>query len=156
MTENTPPEFSIQRIYIKDLSFESPQSPQVFRAEWQPEINLQLQTQTHALDEDAHEVVLSVTVTATFEQKTVFLVEVKQAGIFTLKHFPEAQLKAMLGSVCPGILFPYVREAVSDVVTRGTFPQLYLTPINFDALYAQHLTEQTQRGDEGGKIITAH
>src|SRR3990167_418756 len=144
------PEFTIQRLYIKDLSFEAPQSPHIFQQQWQPEINLQLQTQTHALGEDLHEVELSVTVTAASDEKTAFLVEVKQAGIFLLKNFPEEQLKAMLGSVCPGILFPYVREAVSDVVTRGTFPQLYLTPINFDALYAQHLAEQNQAASEGG------
>lgn len=151
------PEFTIQRLYIKDLSFEAPQSPHIFQQQWQPEVNLQLQTQTSALGEDLHEVVLSVTVTATAEEKTAFLVEVKQAGIFTLKNFPEEQLKAMLGSVCPGILFPYVREVVSDLVTRGTFPQLYLTPINFDALYAQHLAEE-QGKVSGGQdtLIAAH
>lgn len=155
--ETKQPEFAIQRLYIKDLSFEAPQSPQIFQQQWQPEVNLQLQTQTNALGDDAHEVELSVTVTATSEQKTAFLVEVKQAGIFTLKNFPEDQLRAMLGSVCPGILFPYVREVVSDLVTRGTFPQLYLTPINFDALYAQHLAEQQKGGGDGkSTIITAH
>ncbi len=148
------PEFLIQRVYIKDLSFEAPQSPQIFQQQWQPEINLELQTQTNALGEDVHEVILSLTVTATAEKKTAFLVEVKQAGIFTLKNFPEVQLKAMLGSVCPGILFPYAREVISDVVTRGTFPQLYLTPINFDALYAQHLAESDKGGGSG--IITSH
>lgn len=136
------PEFAIQRIYIKDSSFEAPSSPRVFQEQWQPEINLQVQTNTQALGNDTHEVELAVTVTATSDKKTAFLVEVKQAGIFTLKNFGEDHLKAMLGSVCPGILFPYAREAISDMVTRGTFPQLYLTPINFEALYAQHLAEQ--------------
>ncbi|MBI5447990.1 MAG: protein-export chaperone SecB [Gammaproteobacteria bacterium] len=145
------PEFAIQRIYIKDLSFEAPQSPEIFQKQWQPEVNLQLQTNTKSLGDDTHEVELAVTVTATSEQKTAFLVEVKQAGIFTLKNFEEAPLKVMLGSVCPGILFPYVREVVSDIVTRGTFPQLYLTPINFEALYAQHLAEQQTEGS-----ITSH
>lgn len=156
-TTSNQPEFAIQRLYIKDLSFEAPQSPHIFQQQWQPEVNLQLQTQTNALGNDLHEVELSVTVTATSEEKTAFLVEVKQAGIFTLKNFPEDQLKAMLGSVCPGILFPYVREVVSDIVTRGTFPQLYLTPINFDALYAQHLEESKKGGADGkGTIITSH
>lgn len=151
-TEQTPetqPEFNIQRIYIKDLSFEAPQSPTIFQEQWQPEINLQLQTNTHPLGDDAHEVELSLTVSAVGpDKKTAFLIEVKQAGIFTLKRFPEEQLKAMLGGVCPGILFPYARELVTDVVTRGTFPQLYLTPINFDALYLQHLTQQEGKKED--------
>lgn len=142
-TETQQPEMHIQRIYIKDLSFESPQSPEIFKAEWQPEVNLQLQTNTKALGEDNHEVELFLTVTATTpDKKTAFLLEVKQAGIFTLKGFPEENLKAMLGGVCPSILFPYARELVTDIVSRGTFPQLYLTPINFDALYMQHLAQQ--------------
>ncbi|OGT42491.1 MAG: protein-export chaperone SecB [Gammaproteobacteria bacterium RIFCSPHIGHO2_12_FULL_40_19] len=136
------PSFAIQRIYIKDLSFEAPQSPDVFQKQWQPEVNLQLQTQTNTLDNDAHEVVLSLHITATSEEKTIFLIEVKQAGIFTIKNLLPDQLKATLGSVCPNILFPYARELISDLVTRGTFPQLYLAPINFDALYAQHLEQE--------------
>lgn len=136
------PEFGIQRIYIKDLSFEAPTSPQIFLQKWQPEVDLQLNTDTQALEENVHEVVLSATVTVSSEGKTAFLVEVKQAGIFYIKDFPANELHAVLGSVCPGILFPYVREVVSDIVTRGSFPQLVLAPVNFDALYNKQLQEK--------------
>lgn len=143
-TAATQPDFQIQRVFIKDLSFESPLSPAVFQQEWKPEINLQIQTDTQALEADLHEVVLKLTITAvTEEKKTAFLLEVKQAGIFLVKGFPAEQVGGMLGSVCPSILFPYARELVTDLVTRGTFPQLYLAPINFEALYMQHLSQQT-------------
>lgn len=136
------PEFGIQRIYIKDLSFEAPTSPQIFLQKWQPEVDLQLNTDTQPLEENVHEVTLSATVTVTSEGKTAFLVEVKQSGIFYVKDFPPNELHAVLGSVCPGILFPYVREVVSDIVTRGSFPQLILAPVNFDALYNKQLQEK--------------
>lgn len=136
--------FDIQRIYIKDTSFESPNTPQVFREEWKPEVNIDLQTKTQALEENAHEVVLTVTVTAKKEGKTIFLIEVKQAGIFTIKGFDKDQLGQMVGSFCPNILFPYAREIISDIAVRGGFPPLYLTPVNFDALYAQHVEQQKQ------------
>lgn len=142
-TNNNPqttsgmPEFGIQRIYLKDLSFEAPLAPQIFLQKWEPAVDLQLNTKATKLEDAIHEVVLEATVTVTTEQKTAFLVEVKQAGIFFLKDFPASELDAVLGSVCPSILFPYLREVVSDVVTRGSFPQLILAPVNFDALYAQ-------------------
>ncbi|WP_423062953.1 protein-export chaperone SecB [Candidiatus Paracoxiella cheracis] len=150
--QGSEPEFGIQRIYIKDLSFEAPNSPQVFLEDWQPELNMDLGTKTDALGDDNHEVVLTVTVTVKMKEKTIFLVEIKQAGIFTIKNFPEDQLRPMLGSFCPNILYPYAREAVTDAVVRGGFPQLYLTPVNFDALYQQH--EQSQQGgsDEEGTV----
>ncbi len=135
-------EFAIQRIYIKDLSFESPQSPAIFRGEWKPEVKFELNTANQALDDENHEVVLSVTVTAEVDKKVAFIVEVKQAGIFTLKGIAGEQRDAVLGSLCPSILFPYLREAVSDAVVRGSFPQLYLAPINFDMVYAEHKKQQ--------------
>lgn len=138
------PEFSIQRIYVKDLSFESPQTPALFQQEWQPDLNLQIQTNTTRLTEDTHEVILKLIVTVKSTDKVAFLIEIQQAGIFTLRNFPEQQLHAMLGSVCPSILFPYAREVVTDLASRGTFPPLYLAPVNFEALYAQHLTQQNQ------------
>lgn len=140
------PEFGIQRLYVKDLSFEAPNSPKVFLDEWQPELNMDLATKANALGEDNHEVILTITVTVKMKDTTVFLIEVQQAGIFTIKNFPEDQLRPMLGSFCPNILYPYAREAVTDVVVRGGFPQLYLTPVNFDALFEQH--EQKQHDDE--------
>lgn len=139
-------QFSIQKIYVKDVSFESPSAPQSFTEDWDPSINLELNTSGAGIAEDTYEVVLSLTVTAKNKDKTAFLVEIQQAGIFTVSGFGEQDLNAMLGSFCPNILFPYAREAVSDLVSRGGFPQLALAPVNFDALYAQHLEELEQAG----------
>lgn len=147
MTEQTEQQaqgkFAIQKIYIKDISFEAPNSPQSFTEQWEPKVNLDLNTNAQGVAEHNYEVVLSLTVTVSNNDKTAYLVEVHQAGIFLLEEFPEEMLRAMLGSFCPNLLFPYAREAVSDIVTRGGFPQLLLNPINFDALYEQHLQQQT-------------
>jgi len=138
-------EFALQRIYVKDLSFETPNSPVIFTEEWKPESNLNLNSNVTKLGNNAYEVVLTVTVTTKVGDKTAFLVEVQQAGIFIIKGFAENELGHMLGAYCPNILFPYTREVVSDLVTKGGFPQLLLTPVNFDALYAQHMQEQQKR-----------
>ena len=139
-------EFGIQRIYVKDLSLETPNSPKIFLENWEPELNMDLQTKSDSLGEDAYEVELTVTINVKIKDKTAFLVEVKQAGIFSLVKFPQDQIGPMLGSFCPNILYPYAREAVTDAVVRAGFPQLYLMPVNFDALYEQ----QTQQagGDD--------
>lgn len=147
--QTNEPEFGIQRLYVKDSSFEAPNVPAIFRKEWQPELGLDLHTHAEKIDNDIHEVTLTVTVTAKLGEETAFLVEVKQAGIFTLSNFSNEQLKPMIGSFCPNILFPYAREVITDMVVRGGFPPLYLSPINFDALYQQHLQEQ--QGEAGGK-----
>lgn len=139
-------QFAIQKIYIKDVSFESPNSPAMFTKEWQPEVNLDMNTNTQALSEGVFEVVLSLTATVKNADQTAFLVEVQQAGIFTINGFAENDMGHMLGSFCPNILFPYAREAVSDLVTKGGYPPLILAPVNFDALYAQHLAQQQQAG----------
>jgi preprotein translocase subunit SecB len=149
MAEQKNPEFNIQRLYIKDISFESPNSPEMFQAEWKPEVNVDLNVETNKLAEDVHEVVLKITVTTKLDKKTAFLAEVNQAGIFTLKNFDNEQFQAMLGSFCPNILFPYAREAVSDLTNRGGFPPLYLAPINFDALYQQQLEAEKGKGTTG-------
>lgn len=146
------PEFGIQRLYLKDLSFEAPNSPQVFLDEWQPELDMDLATKANSLGDDNHEVILTVTVTVKMKDKTIFLVEVHQAGIFTIKNFPKNQKRPMLGSFCPNILYPYARETVTDIVVRGGFPQLYLTPVNFDALLEQHEQNQHSDSDEGGTV----
>jgi preprotein translocase subunit SecB len=143
--DTTEREFAVQRMYVKDLSFETPESPGIFKDQWEPDMNLEMHTNSSELEEGAHEVVLSATVTVKSNEKTAFLIEVKYAGIFTIKHFEEEQLGALLGSVCPSIIFPYLREVVSDIVTRGSFPQLILAPVNFDALYAQHLEQQESK-----------
>lgn len=144
-------QFSIQKIYLKDVSFESPNSPAVFTGEWKPEVNVQLNTEIKGLDNNMHEVTLSVTVTAKQQDKTAFLVEVKQAGLFQLAGFEQEQLGGMLGAYCPETLFPYAREAISDLVSKGGFPQLLLSPVNFNALYMQHQQQQAQAATD-----TAH
>ena len=137
-------QFAIQKLYLKDVSFESPSSPAMFTKEWQPEVNLDMNTNTQALSEGVYNVVLSLTATVKNADQTAFLVEVQQAGIFTINGFAENEMGHMLGSFCPNILFPYAREAISDMVTKGGFPPLLLAPVNFDALYAQHLAQQQQ------------
>ncbi|OGT60080.1 MAG: protein-export chaperone SecB [Gammaproteobacteria bacterium RIFCSPHIGHO2_12_FULL_43_28] len=145
------PQFEIQRIFVKDMSFEAPNTPHTFSEDWKPEVSLNLETKSNRIEDNAHEVVLSITATVTSNNKTAFLVEVQQSGVFMIKGFPEDQLHQMLGSFCPNILFPYAREAVSDVVVRGGFPQLILAPVNFDALYAQHVEQQGKQGS-GEKV----
>ena len=135
------PEFAIQRIYTKDVSFETPNSPDVFQLDWKPEIKLDLDTRSTKLADNTYEVILSVTVTATVEDKTAFLAEVQQAGIFTIGNLPEANLAHALGAFCPATLFPYAREAVSSAVVRGSFPQFSMAPVNFDALFASYVQQ---------------
>jgi preprotein translocase subunit SecB len=159
MQERTTPEhtphFEIQRIYVKDLSFEAPNTPHTFVEEWKPEVQLNLETKSNRIQDNMHEVVLSVTATVTTSKKPAFIVEVHMAGVFLMKDIPEDQIRPMLGSFCPNILFPYAREMISDIVVRGGFPQLLLAPVNFDALYAQHLEDQQKGGKEaaGGEKV---
>lgn len=134
--------FSIQKIYIKDLSFETPHSPQIFQEEWKPTVNLDLSSAASGVTENIFEVVLSVTVTVSFGEKTVYLAEVKQAGIFQIQDLPKEVLARVLATVCPNILFPFAREVVADLAMRGGFPQLLIAPMNFEALYAQHQQQQ--------------
>ncbi|MBH1969909.1 protein-export chaperone SecB [Moraxellaceae bacterium AER2_44_116] len=141
--QNQGGQFGLERLFVKDLSFEVPNS-KVFLGEWKPEMNVQLNTEAQRLDDTHFEVTVTVTVTATNAGSTAFVAEVKQAGIFLIEGVPEAQLAQLVGAYCPSILFPYVREAVSDVVTRGSFPQLLLAPVNFDALFAQAQQQRQQ------------
>jgi preprotein translocase subunit SecB len=138
MTEQQQPQFGIQRIFTKDVSFESPNAPEIFRKEWKPQVKLDLNTATRALDSEAFEVVLTLTVSAKIEDQTAFLCEVQQGGIFTVSGFPEETRDQMLGAYCPNILFPYAREAIDNAVVKGSFPALMLAPVNFDALYMQN------------------
>ncbi|KTD63008.1 protein-export protein SecB [Legionella santicrucis] len=152
--QNNETQFMIQRVYVKDLSFETPNTPAVFQQQWEPELNLDLNTTTTKLEENVFEVVLTVTATVTNQKSTAFLVEVKQAGIFTIQGAPENQLDHLLNSFCPNILFPYAREAITSQVIHGSFPQLVLAPINFDALYMQQLAEKQKSGQ--AKEETTH
>lgn len=148
------PHFAIQRIYLKDLSFEAPSTPQVFQTTaGEADVGININTAATRIAENVYEVVLSVTVTNKVGDKVSYLVEVQQAGIFTLAGFSEPDLNGMLHSYCPNTLFPYVREAISDVVSKGSFPQLLLSPLNFDAIYAQHLQQQQQAAAQGTDAV---
>lgn len=139
------PQFALQRIYVKDLSLESPKSPRVFKSQWQPEVKLDLSASNSQLEEEGlYEVVLSLTVTATNGGETAFMVEVEQAGIFLIRNMEPEQLHHTLGAFCPNILFPYARETIDNLANRGSFPALMLSPVNFDALYAQTLKQVQQ------------
>ena len=135
------PEFGLQRIYVKDLSFEAPHAPQVFTENWQPHVNLGLNTQVTAVGNDHIEVVLVVTVTVKSGEKTAYHAEVQQAGLFLARDVPEQDRGPLVGIVCPNILFPYAREVVSDLVSRGSFPQMLLAPVNFEGLYVQRMAQ---------------
>ena len=147
-TEEQQPQFMIQKIYTKDLSFETPNSPSIFREEWKPELDLQLSNEYNKMDDNNHEVTLILTVTAKLGEKTAFLIEVKQAGIFTMIGHPDEQMGPLVGSYCPNILFPFAREVVSDVVQKGGFPQIVLAPVNFDALYMNQMQRAQQAAQE--------
>ncbi len=141
-------QFNIQRIYTKDISFESPNAPAIFTKDWKPEIKLDLDTKTAQLEEHVFEVTLSVTVTASMGEETAFLCEVQQAGIFALGEMPDQNKAHMLGSYCPNVLFPYARETISNLVNRGPFPPLNLAPVNFDAIFAAYMQKRAQQ-EEG-------
>ena len=144
--EQEAPQFAIEKLYIKDLSLEVPNAPAIFLENESPEISLQLQTGMQRLSEDAFEVVLTATVTSKIGEKTVFLVEVGQGGIFHIKNVPEDNMAPLLSIACPNILFPYAREAVSDAVTRAGFQPVLLSPVNFESLY------QAQRQQATGDV----
>lgn len=145
--DQTPQQqFTLQRIYTKDVSFESPSTPQIFRQSWQPSVNVDLNTKSARVDEQGnHEVVLTLTVTAKLGDDTAFLVEVQQAGIFFVSAIEGEQLRQVLATIGPNILFPYAREAIDALVVKGGFPPLLLAPVNFDALYRQALAQQASQ-----------
>lgn len=151
--ENAAPEadkqIMLQRIYVKDCSFESPRSPAIFAAPVTPEITVNMHTDTRSLEDGNFEVVLSVTAEAAHESRSVFLVEVKQAGLFTIKGFNEQERAVILSTYCPNILFPYLREVVSELTLKGGMAPLLLQPVNFDSLYAQRAGLQTTNGAGG-------
>ena len=140
-------QFMIQRVYIKNLSYETTNTPAIFQQAWEPELSLDLHTQYSELEKSVYEVVLTATATVKNKGATAFLVEVAQAGIFSIQGPTPEQLDHLLGSFCPSILFPYAREAITTEVMRGSFPQLILAPVNFDALYLQQ-KQQTQVATE--------
>ncbi|GAB6141853.1 protein-export chaperone SecB [Methylosoma difficile] len=150
---NVEKQFSIQKIYTKDLSFETPNSPAIFLEKWEPSVDFNLATNVNSLDASLFEVVLTVTITVKCKETVAYLVEVAQAGIFILNGFEDEEMGPMLSSFCPNILFPYAREVVSDLVVKGGFQQLLLAPVNFDALYAHHLQQLQQEQATGNPTL---
>jgi preprotein translocase subunit SecB len=154
MAENQTPQgerqFALRSIYVKDMSFEAPNSPEIFRLEWKPETSLQLDIKIAALTEDTHEITLTVTVTTKVGDQTAYLIEVQQAGIITAQGFGQEELGPLFYIYCPSLLFPYARQAVSDLVFKGGFPHLVLQHVSFDAIYAQKQAEQAaqQQGEQ--------
>ena len=148
------PSFTIEKIYVKDLSLEVPNAPAIFLEQGTPEVGVQLQTGIQGLGEDAFGVVLTVTVTSKLGDKTLFLVEVAQAGIFRVRNVPEENLEPLLAIACPNILFPYAREVISEQATRAGFQPVLLQPVNFEALYAQQRQQQAEQQAAGGETPT--
>lgn len=138
------PAFNIEKLYMKDLSLEIPHAPQIFLERETPQIDMQLNAQTEKIDDDVYEVVITATVTTKIGEKVMFLIEVKQAGIFRLSNLPEDDMEPVLAVLCPNILFPYLRETVSSIAVRAGFAPVLLNPVNFDGLYQQHKQEKAQ------------
>lgn len=144
-------QFGIQKIYTKDISFECPNAPQVFKKEWKPEVNVELGNEGNSIANNTFEVILTVTVTVKLTDMTAYLCEVKQAGIFYLEGFEKQPLDGLLGSYCPNILFPFAREVIADLVQRAGFPPFYLQPVNFDAIYAQQKQQKAESAENTTK-----
>ena len=153
--QNNQPVFSIEKVYVKDLSVEIPNAPQVFLEREAPTVDIQLHHNSTGVEDGVYETVLTVTVTAKANEKTMFLVEVAQAGIFVARNIPGQELEQVLGIACPNILFPYVREVISDTVVRAGFPPVILSPVNFEAIYqSQRQPAVAGAGDPPVQIIT--
>ncbi len=149
------PEINLQRIYMKDLSFEAPRAPEVFKEKWAPQMTFEMHMNSKPLEEDStYEVVLDLIVHVKNQGNVAFLMEVKQAGIFTAKNAEGEQLDHILRSFCPQILYPYAREAISDLAARGSFPQLLLAPIHFDGLYLKEKAERAKAGSQKPEKVT--
>ncbi|MEX2130908.1 MAG: protein-export chaperone SecB [Pseudohongiellaceae bacterium] len=146
---NTP-NFSLQRIYLKDASFESPAGPAVFQGKWTPKVSFDIKSRSQKMQDEVFEVVLVLTIEAKQDDNVAFLVEVQQAGIFLCRGLNDQQMEQILATLCPNILFPYAREAIDALVIKGSFPPLMLAPVNFDALYAQRQQQQAAKAAGNG------
>ncbi|MCR6685991.1 protein-export chaperone SecB [Pseudoxanthomonas sp.] len=153
--EAAGPAFSVEKIYVKDVSFESPNAPAIFGEAGQPDLQLNLNQRVQRLNENAFEVSLRVTLTCKVGEKTAYVAEVEQAGVFGIAGLPPQGIDVLLGTQCPNILFPYVRQTVGDLVQAGGFPPFLLQPINFDALYAETLRQRQAQAAAGGDIASA-
>jgi len=150
---NTQPVFSIEKIYVKDLSLEIPNAPAVFLEREQPVVDIQLHHNSTAVEDGVYQTVLTATITAKAGDRTLFLVEAAQAGIFTVRNIPQPEIEPLLAVACPNILFPYVREVISDTTSRAGFPPVILSPVNFEAIYAQQ-RQQASGASDPVQIIT--
>ena len=148
--------FGLQRIYVKDISFESPNSPSVFQKQWKPEVNMDLNTKNTKLGENHYEVVVSVTLTVTVEGMAAYIVEVQQAGIFVVQGLESGHLAQALNAFCPNLLFPYLRETIDTVVIKGSFPAMMLAPVNFDAIFAQAVAQRQKEAEAAAAESTSH
>ena len=149
----TGPSFTVEKLYIKDVSFEAPGTPQVFNESGQPQLQMNLNQSVQRLSDTAFEVVLGVTLTCTLGEKTAYLAEVQQAGVFGLVGFDETTLEIMLGTHCPNALYPYARQVISDLIQAGGFPPFFLQPINFEALYAEGLRQRAAQQATAGTSL---
>jgi preprotein translocase subunit SecB len=139
------PAFAIQRVYMKDLSFESPHAPEIFLQEWDPKVNVEMDNSVNMIEEGVYDVQLKITVTAKINDKVAYIAEVVQGGIFTIMGFSEKEQKQITGAACPGTLYPYAREALSDIIAKGSYPTFMLAPVNFDFIYGQHKQQREQQ-----------
>jgi preprotein translocase subunit SecB len=151
--QSTDPVFQIQRVYLKEASLEQPNSPAILLEQEQPAVDIQLGVEAGQVGEGVYEVCLTATVTTKIKEKTVFLVEAKQAGIFEIRNLPPEQMNPVMGIACPQIVYPYLRATVADIVTRAGFPPVHLAEINFQAMYEQQQA-QAQQAQEAPQIIT--
>ncbi|MBT5388477.1 MAG: protein-export chaperone SecB [Porticoccaceae bacterium] len=151
--------FSIQRVYLKDLSFETPQGPAAFQKQWQPKVNQDLSTKSAKIEEGLFEVALRLTITVSDGDETIYLVEVEQAGLFAIQGFEDQQMAQIINTTCPNMLFPYARETIDNVLVKGSFPALMIPPINFDALFASAMQQAAAKAKEAeseGEDSTTH
>ena len=155
MADNNDPVFQIQRVYMKEASLEQPNSPAILLEQEQPTVDIQLGVEAQQAADGVYEVAVSATVTTKIKDRTVFLVEVKQAGIFEIRNVPAEQMQAIMGTACPQIVYPYLRANVADVITRAGFPPVHLAEINFQAMYEQQQAQQAQQGQQASPIITS-
>ena len=155
--EQPQQQFAMQRIYAKDLSFESPSSPDIFKKQWQPKVNVELNTKSDKIDDQGnYEVVLTITITSKVEEETAFLAEVHQAGIFFITGFEGEDLRRIMATAAPNILFPYARENIDSLCVKGGMPPVMLAPVNFDSLYQQALAQAKAKAEEGGAEAATH
>ena len=148
MDNTNQPNFVIQKIFTKDISFEAPNTPAIFTEQWQPDAKVNVNTKSTLLEENVHEVELTLTVDVKNANKTAYLIEITQSGIFTIENMPDDQVKPMLGAFCPTTLFPYAKEAIDSAVNKAGFPQSNINPVNFDALYMQKVSSQQKENTD--------